>query len=66
MKITRERFRAAVGREPQNDDLERCNCPKVGQIGHFMCGWNERLEMPVFFVGKDDDACGGTRANGRF
>lgn len=49
--ITREIFIAATGREPENDDLERCNCPKAGQIGHWMCGWNEEKNLPQFEVG---------------
>lgn len=49
--ITRERFMKATRREPEHDDLERCNCSKAGEIGHFCCGWNEAQELPQFDVG---------------
>lgn len=46
--ITAEMFQAATGFAPQDDDLERCNCAKAGEIGHFMCGWNNKRNMPNF------------------
>lgn len=46
--INKERFKKATGREPMQDDLERCNCKKAGQIGHMMCGWNHDQNLPVF------------------
>jgi hypothetical protein len=46
--ITREHFEAAVGRGPVDDDLERCNCPHVGDVGHSQCGWNFWYELPNF------------------
>lgn len=49
--ITREKFVEATGREPEQDDLERCNCERAGQIGHLCCGWNALLNMPQFEVG---------------
>lgn len=51
MKITREKFIAATGSEPKQDDLERCNCDKAGQFTHTMCGWNEEFDLPQFMVG---------------
>lgn len=30
MAITAEQFAEATGRQPENDDLERCNCDKAG------------------------------------
>lgn len=51
--ITAEQFAAATGRQPENDDLERVNCPKVGQLGHFSCGWNHQMNKPVFEVGPE-------------
>jgi hypothetical protein len=48
--ITREHFIERVGREPENDDLERCNCSKAGQIGHWWCGWNTEHDLPQFMV----------------
>jgi hypothetical protein len=50
-KITREKFIERVGRAPEMDDLERCNCPKAGKPGHWGCGWNEELDLPNFMVG---------------
>lgn len=49
--ITAEQFKAATGREPEQDDLERCNCPKAGQMGHWQCGWNEGRNLPQFMCG---------------
>lgn len=41
-------FEAATGMAPEQDDLERCNCPLAGQIGHLMCGWDDTRNMPNF------------------
>jgi len=46
--ITRENFIEATGREPEQDDLERCNCDKAGEVGHMFCGWDYTLNKPVF------------------
>lgn len=46
--ITAEYFEAATGSAPTQDDLERCNCDKVGQGGHHFCGWNDESNLPVF------------------
>ena len=51
MKITVEKFRQATGREPTDDDLERCNCALAGEIGHLSCGWNEEQGRPQFEIG---------------
>jgi len=37
--ITEDIFFTATGRAPENDDLERVNCQKAGEPGHFSCGW---------------------------
>jgi hypothetical protein len=50
-QVTRERFIAGVGHEPQNDDLERCNCPAAGTPGHQNCGWCGSCEKPRFMCG---------------
>lgn len=58
VRITREKFIVCTGHEPENDDLERCNCPLAGSLGHWCCGWDEELNLPQFMVGirrKDDD-----------
>ena len=49
-EITAELFRQYTGREPQDDDLERCNCTKRG-AGHTWCGWNISHNAPRFEVG---------------
>ena len=49
--ITREKFIERVGREPEQDDLERCNCQHAGEIGHWGCGWNSERDLPQFMVG---------------
>ena len=33
-EITAEMFKAATGRDHEQDDLERCNCPQAGTSGH--------------------------------
>lgn len=50
--ITAEQFKAATGRDPEQDDLERCNCSEAGAIGHLMCGWNRDNNLPQFDVGE--------------
>lgn len=49
--ITPEKFIAATGFEPQHDDLDRCNCPYAGSMGHLSCGWNRYLNKPQFMIG---------------
>lgn len=48
MNITEEKFAKNVGRAPENDDLERCNCECAGELGHTSCGWNTETDMPAF------------------
>jgi len=31
-------FEVLMGRPPKDDDLERANCEKGGEVGHFFCG----------------------------
>jgi hypothetical protein len=47
-KITRERFKEATGHWPVLDELERCNCDKVGFLGHWHCGWCDLCDKPRF------------------
>jgi hypothetical protein len=47
-EITEERFTAAVGRPPIQDDMERANCPLAGTSGHWTCGWCDDCEKPRF------------------
>ena len=53
MNITAEDFLKAVGSLPQDDDLERCNCPESGTIGHYFCGWCNTHNRPLFYCGVD-------------
>jgi hypothetical protein len=51
MAITAEEFVAATGHEPEGDDLERCNCKQAGKLGHWSCGWDSDVNLPVFLTG---------------
>ena len=51
MEITREKFIAVVGRDPIMDELDRCNCPLEGEVGHFQCGWCPKCQYPRFMCG---------------
>lgn len=44
--ITAEEYHQATGKEAEQDDLERCNCPEIGTVGHQSCGWNEAKQLP--------------------
>lgn len=44
---TADEFFNATGHLPQQDDLERCNCPDAGKPGHTACGTCEH-GLPVF------------------
>lgn len=46
--MTAEEFKAATGVEPTHDDLERANCPKAGEFGHWACGVCKDHGKPVF------------------
>lgn len=48
--VTWQEFAAATGRAPEDDDLERCNCPKAGMICHSHCGWSEEFSLPQFML----------------
>lgn len=49
--ITEKQFKEAVGREPVDDDLERANCEKAGELGHMFCGWCAECNKPIFECG---------------
>jgi hypothetical protein len=46
--ITAEIFERCVGRAPEIDDLERCNCEMAGTMGHTSCGWCSNCQKPRF------------------
>jgi hypothetical protein len=48
LKITKKKFKAAMGRKPSSDELERCNCALGGSISHWGCGWCEECNKPRF------------------
>lgn len=37
-EYTAEQYKEMTGFEPRLDDLERTNCPRAGELGHFHCG----------------------------
>lgn len=46
--INANEFKEKVGRDPVDDDLDRCNCPSAGMVGHFGCGWCYDCDLPKF------------------
>ena len=59
--ITAECFREAVGHDPEQDDLDRCNCAQAGEVMHTMCGWDIRRGMPNFIPGAPTEYQRGER-----
>lgn len=49
--IDEKTFTEKVGVPPEGDDLERCNCPKAGQVRHYLCGWCDKHDKPRFICG---------------
>ena len=45
-KITAKEYEKAVGCQPEHDDLDRCNCAKAGEVGHWSCGWCKAHDQP--------------------
>jgi hypothetical protein len=45
-RITAKKFKAAMGRDPIQDELERANCAQAGEMGHWGCGWCENCNKP--------------------
>lgn len=41
-----QEFEEKMGRPPIQDDLDRVNCLKKGEIGHTRCGWCEKCDRP--------------------
>lgn len=50
MEITAQKFKDAVGIEPEHDDLERSNCKEKGKPGHYGCGWSYTFNKPFFML----------------
>lgn len=49
--IDQNKFVEATSRQPIADDLERCNCARAGQNGHWNCGWCAKHDLPMFDCG---------------
>jgi hypothetical protein len=41
-------FKDKTGYTPNNDDLNRVNCPYAGEVGHKNCGWCDKCNKPMF------------------
>ena len=46
--MTPEQYQEKVGRLPEEDELDRVNCLKAGQLGHKNCGWCKFCDKPIF------------------
>lgn len=46
MPMTEAEFTQLAGYPPENDDLDRVNCERVGVPGHFLCGMCSVHEKP--------------------
>lgn len=49
--MTAEEFEKKFGAPPIQDDLERVNCPTVGDFGHSQCGVCAKHNKPRFLCG---------------
>lgn len=48
MKITKKIFLEKTREKPKDDDLQRVNCKKAGQVMHWGCGWCAKCDLPKF------------------
>ena len=48
LDIDAERFEELAGYPPEGDDLERVNCDKIEEPGHYACGWCLVHKMPFY------------------
>jgi len=48
MEITKNIFRTKMGYDPEDDDLDRCNCKEAGNLGHECCGWCKIHDKPMY------------------
>jgi hypothetical protein len=46
--ITEAEFKQRFKRDPVHDDLERVNCDRVGEPGHWQCGICDNHSRPRF------------------
>jgi len=47
-EITAEYFEKCTGYKPHEKQLDFCNCSLAGEPGHVKCGWNYRVNKPMF------------------
>ena len=59
--VTAAKFKEMTGLDPQEDDLERCNCPKAGSWGHRQCGVCRKHNKPRFICGCRPKGTGNAR-----
>lgn len=50
-KYTAQQFEEMTGKMPVQDDLERLNCDRAGELGHFHCGHCPEHNKPRFWCG---------------
>lgn len=46
--MTRATFKQITGQHPKEDDLDRANCLRAGEVGHHSCGVCSNCSMPRF------------------
>lgn len=44
-------FEQKIGRAPEQDELDRVNCKRAGDTGHWLCGWCDEHDKPHFQCG---------------
>jgi len=49
--MTETAYQDILGIPPENDDVDRVNCPDAGKFGHWMCGWCDHHWKPRFMCG---------------
>jgi len=53
--LSKENYKKATGLNSVNDDLERANCPRAGELGHYSCGWSHAWDLPYQYIIRKDD-----------
>lgn len=49
--MTAERYEKLFRTSPGQDDLDRVNCTRVGEVGHWLCGVCPKHVLPRFVCG---------------
>ena len=63
MTYTAEQYKERTGHEPVDDDLERLNCERAGELGHFHCGFCQLHMKPRHVCGCWRDSRGNQYVN---